>query len=662
MRQYVVENDKIFYALREELLKATKEIVVVSSWFTDTELISILAEKQSSGVNVFVVISDNSDNSEVDYTPITNAGGKLIRVRIDKGGMMHQKFCIIDSRVAIHGSYNWTLNARKRNNESVILTEHEATIKALSDTYNSIVNMIDDSAGVKNHSWKKWFKRTNAKTDRMLVEKNENPSNNFSSKSDLEFLLDEMIESEIFKFDKESLSKEGFKRSQLTNGDHQTLPNTLDTLYADFVNSLNLATEKKESLSLKINEAKKHKTSKVTHDRDLDINLKEAEFQSKDTVIEREVVQLQSEVRKGELDIENIRNTEISSLEKDNEDISKEIENLQIGYVHTKIRWFELIPLIVLGIVLLAYLIVFYSSAAYILIFSTADAKLAQMQNMIIPPPEVFDPKAIGKALDKGGTAPYFMGLFVVIPISLALVRKFLPNPVSFFKSFTIWLSIFLVDAILAYTVSKSIHDVEYLSGKVSSVWQFSDFYKNENFYLVFVLGALGLIMFKIIYEKFHLTFEERNKDSVRSRNQRKVSILKKTINRNNDRINRFESNIAEISKSILEYKASISEKEKERISLPILIEKEKQFIIKKAEQKITEIEDIISLYMSRIENNDLKFSTSALIDRINTFIEGWVNYLHDNYSIRRAVEMSNNATITKNQWLEAKVKQHGNK
>lgn len=168
--------------------------------------------------------------------------------------------------------------------------------------------------------------------------------------------------------------------------------------------------------------------------------------------------------------------------------------------------------------------------------------------------------------------------------------------------------------------------------------------------------------MFKIIYEKFHLTFEERNKDSVRSRNQRKVSILKKTINRNNDRINRFESNIAEISKSILEYKASISEKEKERISLPILIEKEKQFIIKKAEQKITEIEDIISLYMSRIENNDLKFSTSALIDRINTFIEGWVNYLHDNYSIRRAVEMSNNATITKNQWLEAKVKQHGNK
>lgn len=36
---------------------------------------------------------------------------------------MHNKFCVIDNQVVLHGSYNWSTNAETKNDE-VITTTH----------------------------------------------------------------------------------------------------------------------------------------------------------------------------------------------------------------------------------------------------------------------------------------------------------------------------------------------------------------------------------------------------------------------------------------------------------------------------------------------------------------------------------------------------------
>ena len=661
MKQKVIGNDQIFYTIREELLKAKNEIVVVSSWFTDKELIEILGKKQKEGISVKVAISDNTENSEIDYAPFVNEGGELYKIKINKGGMMHQKFCIIDSKTAIHGSYNWTNNARKRNNESVILTTHTETINSLYKTFQGIVNTIDLQNKSSRFSLKKFFKIKKHKLngENNGTEKNGQQNHQPTELEELETLLNEMIESEIFKFDKNQLTEEGFNRSKLTNGDHQTLPNTLDTLYADFVNSLDLAEEKKKSLTLKINETKSNKINKLNLERDREINIKETELHTKRNIIDQEISSNNTKVDLHKLDIEKITSYEIDKPETENQNHINDIEKLEVEFIHSKIRWFELIPVILLGLILLGYLIVFYSSAAYILVFSELDAKLAQMNSKPVPPIEVFDPMAIHNAIEKGGTALLFIALFVIIPIVLAVIRKFLPATIKKIGQVIIWIAIFIIDTVLAYVVAKSVHEVDYLSGKVNERWKFEDFYTSENFYLVFILGALGLILFKFIYEKFHSTFEERNKDLVRAKNHKIIANLRKKIIKNEGKIKVGIIKVTDIRKLVVELENSASEKLKEENLLPILFEKEKEFIIKNVDIRINEIDNLVSLYLNRIENNDLKFSTSALIDRINTFLDGWINYLHDNYSVHRATEMSNNATLTKNQWMDLKIKKH---
>ena len=39
----------------------------------------------------------------------------------NKKSLMHNKFCIIDDKIIINGSFNWSVNAVKSNNENIII-------------------------------------------------------------------------------------------------------------------------------------------------------------------------------------------------------------------------------------------------------------------------------------------------------------------------------------------------------------------------------------------------------------------------------------------------------------------------------------------------------------------------------------------------------------
>lgn len=472
---------------------------------------------------------------------------------------------------------------------------------------------------------------------------------------DFKKILDELIESKIFKFDKEKFIAEGFERAKLTHGDHQTLHHTLETLYADFVNRLDIAQEKKDTLFVNIKELKNTKINQLELDRDNEIYIIESETKAKESQLNYDIENISAKVRNLAIEKESVNKSEIGACSVRNEDLNSEIANSKIAFNSNKLRWHELAPAMVIASLLLVYLLVFYSSAAYILIFSTLDAKLAQMNGIPIVPSVVFDPQAITKAFAKGGTAPLFMGLFVIIPIGLAIIKKIF-SKLTVYANVFIWLSIFLVDTLIAYVVAKSIHNVDYLSGKIDEKWMFSDFYTNENFFLVFIMGALGLVIFKFAYEKIYNAFDERNKDVSRARNLVVVEQLKDKIELNEKKIREGKSKIVDLDLTI-----GLCENDKRNLTkslseLPVSCEREIQFMNKSYQFRITEIEDIVSIYQSRIDNNDLKFSIGSLKDRVNTFLEGWINYLHETYSVHKAIKMSNEAGLAKNQWIALKV------
>ena len=109
---------KIQNAIQIELFGAKKSIKIAVAWFTNELLFHPLVLKLQTGVSVEIILNDDNINkggeSSLDFTSFLEAGG-ILRWNTSKQ-LLHEKFCIIDDRVVISGSYNWT-NKAEYNHE-----------------------------------------------------------------------------------------------------------------------------------------------------------------------------------------------------------------------------------------------------------------------------------------------------------------------------------------------------------------------------------------------------------------------------------------------------------------------------------------------------------------------------------------------------------------
>jgi hypothetical protein len=119
-RRLPVVNQAHFRDIQDQVLAALDgaavTIDVAMAWFTNDVIRDKLLEKVGQGVAVRLVIYNDGVNAAhgVDLTGINH---KVVRGL--RGGIMHNKFCVIDNQVVITGSYNWSSNAEFRNDENV---------------------------------------------------------------------------------------------------------------------------------------------------------------------------------------------------------------------------------------------------------------------------------------------------------------------------------------------------------------------------------------------------------------------------------------------------------------------------------------------------------------------------------------------------------------
>lgn len=95
--------------------------------FTNRDIARALQEANKRGVKIRVLL-DRSQ--EIKKLPL-DLKGKNIEVRQDKRkyGLMHNKFMIIDRKMVVAGSYNWTDEAEKVNRENLIVIPHSMRFK-----------------------------------------------------------------------------------------------------------------------------------------------------------------------------------------------------------------------------------------------------------------------------------------------------------------------------------------------------------------------------------------------------------------------------------------------------------------------------------------------------------------------------------------------------
>jgi phosphatidylserine/phosphatidylglycerophosphate/cardiolipin synthase-like enzyme len=116
--------------IRREIDLAKQELLVAVYAFTHDDLAQALVQAKKRGVSVQVVIDREFDAGnerskgkffEAQKVPLRRLSGQRPPSQDKDGGSMHQKFAVIDRRVVLTGSYNWTHSADSVNDENLLL-------------------------------------------------------------------------------------------------------------------------------------------------------------------------------------------------------------------------------------------------------------------------------------------------------------------------------------------------------------------------------------------------------------------------------------------------------------------------------------------------------------------------------------------------------------
>ena len=139
--------------LLSELDNAKQSILIAVCWFTDQELYDKLSEKLSNDIKVFLIIQNDYINNRKSGLPFQNLIDKGCKLYFSESfnPMMHNKFCIIDNKVLITGSYNWTYNAINNSENILIIKDQAEIISAFGKEYNKLIKSCRSIENIINN-------------------------------------------------------------------------------------------------------------------------------------------------------------------------------------------------------------------------------------------------------------------------------------------------------------------------------------------------------------------------------------------------------------------------------------------------------------------------------------------------------------------------------
>lgn len=140
-----VHFDNIRQQIINALDKASERIIVAVYWFTNEELFDKLIEKVEKGRKVELIIHNdfiNNRNTGLNFQQFVDKGGEFYFS--DGYNPMHNKFCVIDDKILINGSYNWTYYAENKNRENVLIIEEEKnTIESFINEFERLKSLTE---------------------------------------------------------------------------------------------------------------------------------------------------------------------------------------------------------------------------------------------------------------------------------------------------------------------------------------------------------------------------------------------------------------------------------------------------------------------------------------------------------------------------------------
>lgn len=130
----------------ENISMAKDELCIALAWFTSYNMMNEIKKLKNKGVNIKVIIDDNEKNNKAtNIYKLIEACNELSIAAVYSGpnnkyhNIMHNKYCIIDNKKVIDGSYNWSV-AAKYNEEHIVIIHSPNVAKLFKSNFDRIYN------------------------------------------------------------------------------------------------------------------------------------------------------------------------------------------------------------------------------------------------------------------------------------------------------------------------------------------------------------------------------------------------------------------------------------------------------------------------------------------------------------------------------------------
>ena len=514
MNDLITNGTEIKQRIISEINNASQSIKLAMAYFTDRDIAMAIVEAKNRKIDIDIILSSNGQNETVKLM-LKGAGVSIHAFETgDTRGIMHHKFCLIDNKITINGSYNYSLNASNNNVENIQISDDLSTYNQFLSEFERLRYNIDNQIAVNDSS----------KATEYRVEKLQPPKNliDIFSKQlhDLVYSAAQ-IDTEEYKTNGYEKAKESKGHIDIFRTEYNNIKEKIKTYATDeglsnmksvLISNITLAYE---STKTNLNSEKEEKISIEKKNNDLEqrqITNKISELKEKQSLLDS------GNINTNEKGLFQINKTiEKNKLEKRSLEQSVIIKNFwSIGTIFV---------LLGLGIFIF-YLSIFFSSAVYKVFFEGNIIRTSLEAGINPGLPQLVDANAIIKIFrQQGSLFGFIAALFFLIPVLLSNL-KILGNENKLVNNLLFWIGLLIFDILVSTVVTVNTDEIKNLLIGRESTMEIWEVVKHGEFWLIFVFGMFPLILTHYLINFISNAYKNSKIEIIDAEKNRKIQIL----------------------------------------------------------------------------------------------------------------------------------------
>lgn len=613
MYDIITNGTEIKTRIISEINNAQLSIYLAMAYFTDRDIAYSIISAKNRGISVDIILSSNAQNETVKQMFINENISLHSFETGDPRGMMHHKFCLIDGRISINGSYNYSYNASNNNVENIQVSDDIIIYNQLFAEFEKLRYKIDNKMDVNSNL------TTEMAQENFQVDNNLNNADSFTTQLSNLVFTTANINTENYKIQGYENAEESAGNIEIFRSNVKEINEKIKLYATD--DSL---TGKKNTIIQHIVAAFENKKNEINAEKEnhinrkisiYDLNIKHLKTKIEEHKKEKSVIELGSEIRgeKGLLQINTL--IEKNKLEK----IDLEA-TLPISSFWNPGTIISLFLLIVFSI----YLLIFFSSAVY---------KTLIEENVIIDNitkgqgemPSLINANALIEIGNSEGFMFAFLaGLFFLIPLLLSNLKHFVKNN-NWVKYGGLIAGIAIFDIIVAFMVAKNTNHVRNLISGTNNELRFFEVLQQGEFWLIFIFGMIPLIICHFIIDFLVKAYHNSKSEYVDADKTRKINALNQKLLDLN-----LEKDI--LTKKIKDQEDMLIEKSNELDQLEKDLNTQINHINEKYLEIHKNIKNIYDEFIARLTSGRI-FTDDIFKSVYNAYKTGFLEYLTELYS-----------------------------